>query len=222
MAKLTCVGIFAAGPFYIARLGNDVPAVYPSVDLFLAPFLASAAAKVDQALADDGLSGATSNAVFFASYTVLAAIGMLSAGTLLLLAATFKLANLGTFLPYSVLCGFFSAVGVLLWALSFSVDTNGLTWQHVFFSGDTELILNSLLHHLPSLVVGILMNILGPKHPFYVILLIIITVTVFYTTMFFTGMSSEEAQEEKWFWSREELSIQAGESDVSFGFLVVL
>ena len=209
MAKLTTVGILMAGPLYIWRLGQDVPALYPSGDLFLAPFLASAAKIVDEIMEEDGLNeeGSNSNEVFLASFAVLAAIGMLSAGILLELAATFKLANLGTFLPYSVLCGFFSAVGVLLWALSFSVDTNGKTWQDVLFSGDISLIYQSILHHLPSFTVGIMMNLLGPKHPFYVILLIFLTLIGFYTTMWITGTSLEEAQEQHWFWSQNELSI---------------
>lgn len=176
MAKLTAVGVFFAGPFYIQRFGGDIPAVYPSSDLFLAPFMASAAAIVDQTMAEDGIgvskssSGTGGNAtgvaddsdaIFFATFAVLASIGMLSAGFLLLMAATFRLANLGSFIPYSVLCGFFSAVGVLLWALAFSVDTSGKKWEHVFFSGDLDLIAESLMHHAPSFVVGILMNILG-------------------------------------------------------------
>ena len=66
MAKLTCVGIVAAGPFVIARLGKEIPAVYPSVNLFLAPFLASAATKIDETLLEDGFTGDT-NDVFFAS-----------------------------------------------------------------------------------------------------------------------------------------------------------
>ena len=219
MAKLTTVGIFCGGPLYIYRLNQDIPAVYPSVDLFLAPFLAKAAATVDQTLYEDGISGEdnNSNAIFLASFAVLAAIGMLAAGIFLLLAATFKLANLGTFLPFSVLCGFFSAVGVLLWALAFSVDTNGKTWQSVFLfsGGDTALMMESVIHHLPSLMVGILMNILGPRHPFYVILLIILTLFGFYTTMWITGTTLEEAQEQQWFWSREQLSIPVSDTEVS-------
>ncbi|CAB9505434.1 solute carrier family 26 [Seminavis robusta] len=216
MAKLSVVGIFAAAPLYIARLGNDVPAVYPSLDLFMAPFLASAAVTVDQSLADDGITGEDTNDVFFATFAVLAALGMGLSGILLWLAAKFKLASLGTFLPYSVLCGFFSAVGVLMWALAFSVDTTGKTWQYVFFSGDTDLILTSLMHHIPSLMVGILMNLLGPKHPFYVIFLISLTILGFYTTMWITGTTLEEAQQNQWFWSQEELSIQASDSDEGF------
>ena len=106
MAKQSCVGILFAGPVYIWKLGPDIPALYPSIDLFLAPLLAQAAAVVDASLRDDD-----SDAVFFGTFAVLTAIGMFLAGSLLYLAATFKLANLGTYLPYSVLCGFFSAVG---------------------------------------------------------------------------------------------------------------
>lgn len=219
MAKLTTVGILCGGPLYIYRLNQDIPAVYPSVDLFLAPFLANAAAIVDQTLYEDGISGddPNSNTVFLASFAVLAAIGMLTAGIFLLLAATFKLANLGTFLPFSVLCGFFSAVGVLLWALAFSVDNDGKTWQTVFLfsGGDTALMSKSIIHHLPSLIVGILMNKLGPKHPFYVILLILLTLFGFYTTMWITGTTLEEAQEQQWFWSREQLSIPLSHHEVS-------
>ena len=223
MAKLTTVGILCGGPLYIYRLNQDIPAVYPSVDLFLAPFLAKAAVTIDQTLYDDGIISSSgeddtnnSNSIFLASFAVLAAIGMLTAGIFLLLAATFKLANLGTFLPFSVLCGFFSAVGVLLWALAFSVDTNGKTWQTVFLfsGGDTALMMDSIIHHLPSLIVGIMMNILGPKHPFYVILLIILTLVGFYTTMWITGTSLEEAQEQQWFWSREQLSIPSSNNEV--------
>jgi hypothetical protein len=211
MAKLSTVGIMVSGPFYILRLGTDVPALYPSIDLFLAPFLAKAAASVDQSLADT-YSGEYPEEVFFCSFCVLTAIGMFLSGCLLQLGATFKLANLGTFLPYSVLCGFFSAVGVLLWALAFSVDTSGRTWEEVFFSGDSHLIIESLLHHMPSLFMGILMNRLGPKNPFFVLLLIFVTLGLFYFTMLLTGTSLQEAQEAHWFWSREELIVDKSDN----------
>ena len=208
MAKSSTVGILFAAPLFIYRLGHHVPALYPSIDLFLAPFLAQAAAVVDSTLFEDYASngGDYPDELFFGTFAVLSGIGMLFSGGLLWLAAKVKLANLGTFLPFSVLCGFFSAVGVLLWALAFSVDTTGKTWQMVFFSGDSHLIWNSCIHHLPSLVVGILMNRLGPKHPFYVILLILVTLLCFYATMWITGTSLEQAQQrDKWFWSPDEL-----------------
>ena len=223
MAKWTAIGIFASCPVLIHRLGRDIPALYPSVDLFLAPFLAEAARVVDQSISqdfeatsgDDGQQQMTLQ-LWFGSFAVLTAIGMALAGSFLLLAATFKLANLGTFLPYSVLCGFFSAVGVLLWALAFSVDMSGQTWQQVFFSEATSaaLVMKALAHHLPSLAVGILMNRLGPKNPFFVILLIVLTTCLFYVVMLITGTSLEEAQEAQWFWSYEELTTtSAGGND---------
>jgi hypothetical protein len=163
MAKMSATGIFFASPLYVYRLGLDIPAIYPSIDLFLAPFLASAARVIDDSLFEEKSISGNDDRVFFASFAVLASIGMFLSGIFLLFAATFKLANLGTFLPYSVLCGFFSSVGILLWALAFSVDTNGKTWQKVFFSGDSTLIWDSCAHHAPSLAVGILMHLLGPK-----------------------------------------------------------
>lgn len=207
MAKLSTVGIIMSGPFYILRLGANVPAVYPSIDLFLAPFLARAAVTIDESLAETYAGEEYPEEAFFASFCVLTGIGMFLSGVLLQLGATFKLANLGTFLPYSVLCGFFSAVGVLLWALAFSVDTSGKSWKQVFFSGDSHLIMESLLHHMPSLLMGILMNQLGPKNPFFVLLLILVTLGLFYLTMLLTGTSLEHAQQEHWFWSREELVV---------------
>ncbi|KAL3938156.1 MAG: hypothetical protein SGBAC_006863, partial [Bacillariaceae sp.] len=210
MAKMSTLGIMVSGPFYILRLGKDIPALYPSVDLFLAPFLARAAAAVDQSLSER-YEDDYPEEVFFGSFCVLSGIGMFLSGVLLHLGATFKLANLGTFLPYSVLCGFFSAVGVLLWALAFTVDTSGKTWQQVFFSGDSELILESLMHHAPSLFMGVVMNRLGPKNPFFVLLLLFVTWGFFYLVMFLTNTSLEEAQEAHWFWSQKELIVDHDE-----------
>jgi hypothetical protein len=209
LAKLATVGIFSAGPVYIYRLNADIPAVYPSVDLFLAPFLAQAAALVDASLWEQqqqqGQGGPYPDALFLGSFAVLTSIGMGLAGLFLFLGSTFKLANLGTYLPYSVLSGFFSAVGVLLWCLAFAVDTSGKTWKDVFGSGDVPLILDSCLHHLPSLVIGILMNKLGPKNPFFVIMLLVVTQITFYTVMWVTGTSLADAQRAQWFWSVHEL-----------------
>ncbi|KAG7339587.1 STAS domain containing protein [Nitzschia inconspicua] len=227
MAKWTSIGIFVSCPVLIHRLGNTdnnggIPALYPSADLFLAPFLAEAAKVVDQiivataaAATEDGYDDDDAQqqmAVWFGSFAVLSAIGMALAGSFLWLAATFQLANLGTYLPYSVLCGFFSAVGVLLWALAFSVDTSGHSWKDVFLSGphsNPALIWDSICHHLPSLFVGILMNRLGPKNPFFVIMLIVATVLIFYIIMLITGTSLEQAQQNHWFWSYDELATTA-------------
>jgi len=239
MAKLSAVGIFAAGPLYIYRLNHDIPAVYPSVDLFLAPFLAQAVVVVDESLWEQhqqqhttssssssqqpdggGDGGSYPDELFFGSFAVLASLGMTLAGLFLYLGSTFKLANLGTYLPYSVLSGFFSAVGVLLWCLAFSVDTSGKSWKTVFFSKDAALIGDSCLHHAPSLVIGILMNKLGPKNPFYVILLLVATQIIFYTIMVATGTTLEDAQRLQWFWSKDELVYRPRDSSEDGAFAI--
>eukprot|EP00934_Nitzschia_sp_Nitz4_P003214 Nitzschia sp. Nitz4//scaffold136_size62208//36921//40785//NITZ4_006373-RA/size62208-augustus-gene-0.1-mRNA-1//1//CDS//3329535633//3204//frame0 len=206
MSRLTALGIIGSAPLYILRLGADIPALYPSTDLFIAPFMAQAAQTIDDILYQEyGPDTPYPDATFLSTFAVLTGLGMAMAGLLLLLAASFKLANLGTYLPYSVLCGFFSAVGVLMWALAFSVDTGGITWKQVLFSGDPSLMMHSLLHHTPSLCMGILMNRLGPKNPFFVLLLVLVTLLSFYLIMIVSGTSLAQAQEDKWFWSPQEL-----------------
>ena len=184
------------------------PTVYPSVDLFLAPFVAQAAVDVDESLWQQQQQQSTASvyndAVFLGTLAVLTSLGMALAGAALWLGSTVRLANLGTYLPYSVLAGFFSAVGVLMWALALAVDT-GQSWKQVLASGDLAQMSQALRHHLPSLLVGILMNRLGPKNPFYVILLIVVTIGSFYAVMAVTGTSLEEAQAAGWFWSVHEL-----------------
>ena len=274
MAKQTAVGIFVSCPFMITRLGNpDIPALYPSVDLFLAPFLAEAASIVDYQLCeeyklsnpsttttgtaivtrpddeDDEEDGTTAAAasdhddksvdvadndgggggkggeecpyskeLFFGSFGVLTSIGMSIAGLALKLASlpNMKLANLGSYLPFSVLCGFFSAVGVLMWALAFNVDSGGHSWQQVFLSTafTSQQKWDAVVHHLPSLMVGILMNRLGPKNPFYVVGLIAATIIVFYVTMALSGTSLEQAQHDGWFWSYNELATSKASSSL--------
>ena len=66
-----------------------------------------------------------------------------------------------------------------------------------------------------------LMNRLGPKNPFFVILLIVATQLCFYLVMWATGTSLEQAQEAHWFWSKEELTYDKS-SDSSTGWLSVL
>ena len=117
--------------------------------------LASIAKIIDQTLADDeSISEEENDEIFLATFAFLAAIGMGLAGLLLILAGVFRLANLGSFLPFPVLCGFFSAVGILTWHLGFEVDTSGKTFHAVFFSGDSSLIFEALMHHLPGVVVA--------------------------------------------------------------------
>ena len=48
MTKMAALGIMFAGPFYLYNIGNDIPSMYPTCDLFLAPILASISKSIDQ------------------------------------------------------------------------------------------------------------------------------------------------------------------------------
>jgi MFS superfamily sulfate permease-like transporter len=199
---------------YLCRfaLSSEVPALYPTVDLFLAPFLANLALIVDQTLADDvNVAKSENDTIFLATFGVLSAIGICFSGLLLGLASAFKLANLGSFLPFPVICGFFAAVGVLTWTLAFTVDTGGKSIGTIIFSGDMELVADALMHHIPSVVIAAAMKYLGPKNPFYVIVVSVVSIGLFYAIMFAMGLSLEEAKEQGWFWTHQELVYQAAE-----------
>jgi hypothetical protein len=206
MTKTAALGTITSTSVYWVALNSEIPALYPTADLFLAPFLANLAVKVDQALAnDDSVSDEDNDTIFLATFGVLSSIGICFSATLLVLSSVFKLANLGSFLPFPVICGFFSAVGIMTWTLAVTVDTGGKSIGTVIFSGDTELMLFTLVHHLPGVVVASLMKFLGPKNPFYVIMVVFSTIGLFYAVMFATGVSLDEAKEMGWFWSHDEL-----------------
>lgn len=154
---------------------------------------------------DPSISEEENDEVFLATFAFLAFVGMALAGVLLITAGVFRLANLGSFLPFPVLCGFFAAVGILTWHLGFVVDTSGKTFHTVFFSGDPHLILNALIHHLPGVGVAVLMKYLGPKNPFYVVLVLFATIAAVYAVLFATGTSLEEARSMGWFWHYEDI-----------------
>jgi SulP family sulfate permease len=138
---------------------------------------------------------------------------MLLSGILCVLASKFKLANLGAYLPYPVLCGFFSAVAVMLWMLAFSVDMNGQKFADVIKSGDPSLMWQGVLHHSPSLIIGIIMKILGPKKPYYITTILLMTIGLTYGLLYATGTTLQEAQELNWFWTEEELSQSKNNGD---------
>jgi MFS superfamily sulfate permease-like transporter/CRP-like cAMP-binding protein len=217
MAKMAACGVIFCSPVYVYRLGNEIPALYPTVDLFLAPFMANLAVIVDSTLeADASVTGKDGDQVFIATLATLSGIGMICSGTLLVLGSKFRLANLGSYLPFPVLCGFFSAVGLLMWSLAFTVDTNGKKVHSVFTSGDMGLICNSLLHHLPSLIIAICMKWIGPLNPFLVSGIVVCTVVVFYVIMAITGTTLEEARKEEWFWSHHDLVYEDKQVHVGF------
>jgi MFS superfamily sulfate permease-like transporter len=220
MALMACVGSLLTAPFLITVLGGDYPALYPCLDLFMAPYLGKMASDIDEVLVrlrgDDSVDD---TAAFIATFVALNAFGMMLSAFFCLLAARVKLANLASFLPYPVLAGFFSSVGISVWMCAFKVDT-GQTIQSVIGSGDVTLLLTKLGRNLPSFVAGVALYLLGPKNPAYLIGIILGTVVLAYATMLVTDTSLQEAQELGFFWKKEEVMMsQDGESfESSWGF----
>ena len=220
MTKMASLGIMFGAPVYWLNIGS-IPALYPTVDLFSAPFLAVIAASVDDTLHNDpDVSSDDSDQMFLGTFTFLACTAVFISGALLVLASVFKLANLGAFLPFPVLCGFFAAVGVLTWTLAFKVDTNGKSVSEVLFSGDMALIVKSLIHHAPSVTIAAMMKYLGPKSPFYVIGLVFGSIGMFYFIMFAFGISMEEAIEHEWFWPKADLVYEGVDSKLGFAMWI--
>jgi hypothetical protein len=160
MALTACVGSLFSGPMLIAVLGGsrDYPALYPCLDMFMAPFLAQIAVDVDEALVHmrppQGGGGGGGDAeyddddaaAFLATFAALNALGMLLVGLLCALAGRVRLANLAGFLPFPVLCGFFSSVGLSIWLSAFKVDA-GTTVGRALADGT---IVEKLGRHVPS------------------------------------------------------------------------
>ena len=105
---MACVGVLLTGPMQITVLGGDYPALYPCLDMFMAPFLAKMASDIDDVLVQlaDSEDGGDDADVFLATFVALNAFGMVLSGILCVLAGKIKLANLASFLPYpvSLLC----------------------------------------------------------------------------------------------------------------------
>ena len=184
--KMAAGGVVFGSPIFWICIG-DIPALYATVDLFAAPFFADIAHKIDATLEADpavrSLSPEEHNLVFLTSFSFLALCSMLLTGSFVIMASVFKLVNLGSFLPYSVLAGFFAAVSVMTWQLAFKIDSNGYTPGEVLMSGDLLWIGKSFIHHAPSIVIAIVLNHLGHKNPFYVIGIFFASVSSFYFTM---------------------------------------
>lgn len=170
-------------------------------------------ADIDQVLAqnDDSQSNHSDKEVFLATFVALNAFGMLLSGLLCILASKVKLANLAGFLPYPVLCGFFSSVGISVWMSAFKVDT-GEAVQKVLASGDMSLLLSDFGRHLPSLIAGAALYNYGPQKIGYLIGIISSTVILAYTLLMITNHTLEDAQVMGFFWKSSEV-VMANESE---------
>jgi hypothetical protein len=217
IARVSTMGAIAAIPLMLVGIGSEFPALYPTVDLFLAPFLMKAAQIMDEHMHQQKLNFLASSSLlqadiphnltdeaFLATFIMITSIGMLMTAFGNYVASRFKLANIGAYLPYAVLCGFFSFVGVTLWTLAISVDT-GMGIGQILFSGSWSTVGSCCMHHFPGAVVGISMYIFGPKFAILVPTLIMIVIFVVHLFMFVCGVSLETAQEHGWFWTGDDL-----------------
>jgi len=106
LAKMGALAIFTGGLTGVACLGTMYPSSYPTIDLFIVPFLAHMGVVVDESLYEQGVRDDDSM-VFLTTLNVLCALSVVLAGAICVLGSVFRLANVGAFLPYPVLCGFF-------------------------------------------------------------------------------------------------------------------
>jgi MFS superfamily sulfate permease-like transporter len=219
LAQMAALGVLSTGPYMIYSM--HLPALYPASDLFVAPFLARIAERIDTILQSDDSVNTTEedeDRIFLATLGFVVAASMVASGILCVLAGRFKVANLGAFLPYSVLCGFFATIGILMWSLGFHVDT-GLKFTDAIHSagaGDANdsdappLWQFAALHHAPSFAIGVLMHLVGPAHPLYVIGLVVVTVAGSYGVLWLTNTTLEQAAHQGWFYFGADLSPGSG------------
>ena len=213
MMKACALGAIVQVPIFVYFLSTDLPSLYPCVDLFLAPFMTQISNSVHTSLRQQGLSDDIET--FLATFFVLNAVGLLTTALANVAASKFKLANLGSYLPYSVICGFFSYVGLTLWMLAIAVDT-GHTWDVVLFSGDGALFKKALVHHIPGVVVGVCMRFFGQIFPPLTPLAVLFTIGAGYVIMYSTGTTFEAAVAEGWFYSRDDFIYEKQNAQVGF------
>jgi len=211
MVLMACMGSLISGPLLITVLGGDYPSLYPCLDMFLAPFYAQMAVDIDSVLAE--INGDDDISVFLATFVSLNAFGMLLSGLLCILAGKVKLANLAGYLPYPVLCGFFSSVGVSIWMSAFKVDT-GVTIQKAIMARNG---IETFARHVPSILGGTALWLLGPKGAQYLVGIIASTVCLTYLMMLVTGTSLDMAQDMSYFWKREEVIMSKDDLEYNYG-----
>jgi len=211
MVLMACLGSLISGPLLITVLGGDYPSLYPCLDMFLAPFYAQMAVDIDSVLAE--INGDDDISVFLATFVSLNAFGMLLSGLLCILAGKVKLANLAGYLPYPVLCGFFSSVGISIWMSAFKVDT-GVTIQKAIMARNG---IETFARHVPSILGGTALWLLGPRGAHYLVGIIASTVCLTYLMMLVTGTSLDMAQDMSYFWKREEVIMSKDDLEYNYG-----
>ena len=226
IAKMATLSSFVTGPILVYVFRNDIPALYPTLDLFVVPFLVQFANIINDTssatLSYSKMGEMEKTSHFLNTFAILSGIGMIFSGLLCFLASKFKLANIGVFLPYAVLCGFFSSIAILLWTIAFSIDNNGMTIQQLFKSHvESESTIDAfqaLRHHIPSLLAGLIMFHLGSKNSAWILHLVYLSAALVYVVMGITGTTLEQAQELGWFWKHDDFDSNTRLSRIQSGF----
>ena len=202
MVRSSALGPIICVPLYLHLLGRcTFQAFYPTLDIFCVPFLAQQAIIVDEMLFQEG--NENDDDKFLTTFCLLSGLGVVLSGLMNILVTRFRLANLGNFLPYPVMCGFFSAVGLMVWSLAFSVDTDGKQIGGVFFGGNFNEIKDCMAHHIPSIITAACMVSLGPNKG-YLPLITIGTMVSVYGIIFASSSNLEDARNQGWFWRPED------------------
>jgi len=202
MTRMAALGPIIAGPVYIYILGDQFPALYPTIDAFPAPFLVQMAVIVDDLLYSNGMED--DDDLFMTTFSVLSGLGLIFTGLFLYIGTKFQLANLGAYLPYPVLAGFFSTVGFLGWTLAFSVDT-GKNIGEVITDRNWNEMKTCMIHHFPSVIAGISISLFasGPRKSWTPIF-VLGTIPVVFIILCFTNTSLDDARDMGWFWKKDE------------------
>ncbi len=199
MVRVASMSTIISTPIYLVSMIKSFPDLYPAIDSFPVPFYAQIALIIDDMLHQEGLGN--DDMLFLTTFCVVTGIGLILTGVLLALATKFKLANLGFFIPYPVMGGFFSTIGLLIWTLAFSVDT-GKHVGEVFVSHirDYDELRNCSLHHVGSIIVAIIMLKASAINNSLVPIITMMTIPGAYLILFFTKTTLEDARAMGWFW----------------------
>lgn len=205
MVRVSAIGPLLGGPIFLYLLGGTYPALYPMLDVFPAPFFHSMAAIVDQDLVEIGK--ADDDILFLNTFCLLSSLSLILTGVLILIGTKVKVANLASFLPYPVMSGFFTAIGFLCWTLAFAIDTSGKNVWSVLFSGNIQLIVTCMKHHIGSLVTGASLSIFGTRNSLYIPILLMLPSVFLYSNMFLRNITLEQAQNDGWFWHEKDFKV---------------
>jgi hypothetical protein len=80
LAKTAALGLLTAGPIFVYELSPAIPAIYPASDLFLTPFLADIAIKIDAALYEHDLHN--NDAAFLSTFVAVCSFGLVISGVM--------------------------------------------------------------------------------------------------------------------------------------------